>query len=375
MNEEEQETLEQSLNQDEFFQNMNSLLSVTTDFEKREYDYEWIDIIDETLPYLDNILRNPKRFIINEEEVVQVEKSKKVTVESIIHLSQHTNYIQKIEDNGDVKPSKILNINKEESLDTYENRFIYTLINNTRTFFEKRKSETGEYSYFKDKKHLKYEANTILNTEEVQLSLELSSKNEAKLDTKKQAGEESVADRLKRIKIQLDGFSSTELMQILSKLHVPPVRSPIRKTNVILKNPNFQKAEALWNYMQSYEQKDINENDHQSYYETGNLKKEYNQAFLSLYMANKILDHENKTASESKLLSQTINRLIENILDSNYEITEQEIKDLFDKQIKLIKTANEIKRKRIKKLLLDKLEEEEKSYTNDWKILEETTIC
>ena len=35
MNEEEQETLEQSLNQDEFFQNMNSLLSVTTDFEKR----------------------------------------------------------------------------------------------------------------------------------------------------------------------------------------------------------------------------------------------------------------------------------------------------------------------------------------------------
>ena len=375
MNEEEQETLEQSLNQDEFFQNMNSLLSVTTDFEKREYDYEWIDIIDETLPYLDNILRNPKRFIINEEEVVQVEKSKKVTVESIIHLSQHTNYIQKIEDNGDVKPSKILNINKEESLDTYENRFIYTLINNTRTFFEKRKSETGEYSYFKDKKHLKYEANTILNTEEVQLSLELSSKNEAKLDTKKHAGEESVADRLKRIKIQLDGFSSTELMQTLSKLHVPPVRSPIRKTNVILKNPNFQKAEALWNYMQSYEQKDINENDHQNYYDTGNLKKEYNQAFLSLYMANKILDHENKTASESKLLSQTINRLIENILDSNYEITEQEIKDLFDKQIKLIKTANEIKRKRIKKLLLDKLEEEEKSYTNDWKILEETTIC
>ena len=164
-------------------------------------------------------------------------------------------------------------------------------------------------------------------------------------------------------------------MQTLSKLHVPPVRSPIRKTNVILKNPNFQKAEALWNYMQSYEQKDINENDHQSYYDTGNLKKEYNQAFLSLYMANKILDHENKTASEYKLLSQTINRLIENILDSNYEITEQEIKDLFDKQIKLIKTANEMKRKRIKKLLLDKLEEEEKSYTNDWKILEETTIC
>lgn len=375
MDKEEQEVLNESLNQDEFFSNMNSLLSVKTDYEKREYDYEWIDIIDETLPYLDNILRNPKRFIINEEEVVKVEKSKKVTVESIIHLSQHTNYIQKIEDNGDVKPSKILNINKEESLDTYENRFIYTLINNVRNFYEKRRAETGDYSYFKDKKQLKFEANTVIDTEEVQISLDISSKNEAKLDTKKSAGEESVADRLKRIKVQLDGFTMSELMQTLAKLHVPPVRSPIRKTNVILKNPNFQKAEALWNYMQMYEEKDISENDHQEYYDTGSLKKEYNQAFLSLYTANKMLDHENKTMSENKLLSKTMNRLIENILESNYEITEQEIKDLFNKQLKLIKKANEAKRRRIKKLLLDKLNDENKSYIEDWKILEETVIC
>ncbi len=375
MDKEEQEVLNESLNQDEFFSNMNSLLSVKTDYEKREYDYEWIDIIDETLPYLDNILRNPKRFIINEEEVVKVEKSKKVTVESIIHLSQHTNYIQKIEDNGDVKPSKILNINKEESLDTYENRFIYTLINNVRNFYEKRRAETGDYSYFKDKKQLKFEANTVIDTEEVQISLDISSKNEAKLDTKKNAGEESVADRLKRIKVQLDGFTMSELMQTLAKLHVPPVRSPIRKTNVILKNPNFQKAEALWNYMQMYEEKDISENDHQEYYDTGSLKKEYNQAFLSLYTANKMLDHENKTMSENKLLSKTMNRLIENILESNYEITEQEIKDLFNKQLKLIKKANEAKRRRIKKLLLDKLNDENKSYIEDWKILEETVIC
>ena len=28
------------------------------------------------------------------------------------------------------------------------------------------------------------------------------------------------------------------------------VRSPLRKTNIILKNPNFQKAVDLWNYME-----------------------------------------------------------------------------------------------------------------------------
>ena len=373
--EEEVELLEENTSSDLFLNNINAILSVKKDYEKKEYDYEWIDMIDETLPYLDNILRNPKRFIINEEEVVQVEKSKKVTVESIIHLTQHTNYIQKIEDNGDVKPSKILNINKEESLDTYENRFVYTLINNTRTFFEQRKAVTGDFSYFKDKKELKYEANTQIGTEEVELSLNISSRNESKLETEKKDSNESVADRLKRIKIQLDGFTGTELMQTLSRLHVAPVRSPIRKTNVILKNPNFQKAEALWNYIQMYEEKNVNEKEHKDYYDESNLKTEYNKAFLELYLANKVLDYEAKPLTEKKLLQQMINRMIENILDSNSEMTEKTIKELFEQQLKLIKEANEEKKKKIKKLLLEKFETEQNNYIKDWSILEETRLC
>ncbi len=373
--EEEVELLEENTSSDLFLNNINAILSVKKDYEKKEYDYEWIDMIDETLPYLDNILRNPKRFIINEEEVVQVEKSKKVTVESIIHLTQHTNYIQKIEDNGDVKPSKILNINKEESLDTYENRFVYTLINNTRTFFEQRKAVTGDFSYFKDKKELKYEANTQIGTEEVELSLNISSRNEAKLESEKTDAKESVADRLKRIKIQLDGFTGTELMQTLSRLHVAPVRSPIRKTNVILKNPNFQKAEALWNYIQTYEEKNVNEKEHKDYYDESNLKSEYNKAFLELYLANKVLDYEAKPLTEKKLLQQMINRMIENILDSNSEMTEKMIKELFDQQLKLIKEANEEKKRKIRKLLVEKLQTEQNNYIKEWSILEETRIC
>ena len=97
---------------DLFMNNLNSTLAVKREYELSEYDYEWLEKIEETLPYLDNILRNPKRFIINEEEIVKVELARKVTVESVIHLTQHTNLIQDIdEETGDVKPSKILNIN------------------------------------------------------------------------------------------------------------------------------------------------------------------------------------------------------------------------------------------------------------------------
>ena len=97
---------------EEFNANVNSNYTIETNYEKNDVDFEWLTIIEETVRYLDNILRSPNRFIVNEEEVVQIEKARKITVESIKHLSKHTNFIQEIEENGDVKPSKILNINK-----------------------------------------------------------------------------------------------------------------------------------------------------------------------------------------------------------------------------------------------------------------------
>ena len=125
-----------SKNEEESFKkNLESSLHVKTDYEKVIKDTEWIKIIEDTIPYLDNIFRAPNRFIINEEEVVKIERARRITVESIKNLSRNTNFIQEVDKKtGDVKPSKILNIDKEESYDTYENRLIYTLIQNMKYF-------------------------------------------------------------------------------------------------------------------------------------------------------------------------------------------------------------------------------------------------
>ena len=234
---------EEILDDDELFlHNLNSTLYVKKDYDLKDFDYEWLDILEDCIPYIDNILRNPKRFIINEEEIVKVELARKVTVESVIHLTQHTNLIQKIEDNGDVKPSKILNINKEESMDTYENRFIYTLINDLRMFFEKRVEATSGSSYCLDKNILKYEANTKVYGEDLKISMNINDVTRSVKEHSGDRGSMTLEERLRKAKTQIDGFFGTELMQILSRLHVAPVRSPIKKTNVILKNPNFRKA-------------------------------------------------------------------------------------------------------------------------------------
>ena len=52
-----------------FLEELNSTLAIKTDYDSKEYNYTWIEIFEDVIPYIDNILRNPKRFIINEEEV------------------------------------------------------------------------------------------------------------------------------------------------------------------------------------------------------------------------------------------------------------------------------------------------------------------
>ncbi len=350
---------------DLFMNNLNSTLAVKREYELSEYDYEWLEMIEEVLPYLDNILRNPKRFIINEEEIVKVELARKVTVESVIHLTQHTNLIQDIdEQKGDVKPSKILNINKEESLDTYENRFVYTLIHNLRTFFEKRVEATGDSSSYMDKKDLTYVANTKVGSEDVRVSLRICSLDKNIKETKISDSGLTYVERLKKVQVQLDGFNGTELIQTLNKLHVAPVRSPIKKTNVILKNPNFKKAEELWNYIQSFESKDKVEKDKQEYYDKGSLKEQYDQAFLLQYIANRSIALSNsgeggsKGVSDRKLVSDTLQRVIENILDTDMSISEDRLKEIFDKQISTVKTKNTEKARNVVNILNDRFAKE-----------------
>ena len=42
-------------------------------------------------------------------------------------------------------------------------------------------------------------------------------------------------------------------MKELDKLHVPLVTPPVKPTNVILKNPNFQVAVKLWEFIRNYD--------------------------------------------------------------------------------------------------------------------------
>ena len=195
----------------EFLEKTDSTLAVETDRKRTTLDTEWLDVVEGTIKYIDNIFRKPNRFIVNEEEVVKIEQAKKITVETIKHLSKNTNFIQTIDsETGDVTPAKLLNVRKEESYDTYENRLIYTLVQNTKMFIKKRKEELvnslnleDSEQQNKNNKSLQYNATSTINEEKVNVNVNLNSNLEANGSSSKEKIEK-ILERIENVSRKLD---------------------------------------------------------------------------------------------------------------------------------------------------------------------------
>lgn len=321
-----------------FTKKNKSDMVVDLHFDKVEANFEWVDLMEDTMRYLDNILRNPNRFIINEDEIVKVELAKRVTVDSIKHLAKHTNLIQDINEKEEITPSKILNINKEETFETYENRFIYTLIINMETFVSAKKKKLLEGSYLKDDKSIQYKAASVVGQEHVSIDLSIKTS----LHTKKEDGSkngESLATRIDRIEQQIIDLKNSEVYKELKKLHASIVRPPIKKTNVILKNVNFQYALVLWNYLQDHFGDDSKrDKKDKNYQDESELRGFFDDTFLLNYLALCTLNKDEYSTKNAK--EKVMKQVIQKIIDLNASLTEEELKDMIGEQYTLVKYKN-----------------------------------
>ncbi len=343
-----------------FQQKIKSTLKVVDDYEKVTSDTEWIDIMEDTIRYIDNILRNPNRFIVNEEDIVKIELARRVTVESIKHLSRNTNLIQDYDKKtGDVKPSKILNINKEESYNTYENRFIYSLIQNMKSFIARKKSMGIVDSTMKSNKKFEYTGSSNIGDEEVNISMNLASatgkgKNSTNPDNKG----ESLSERIEKLELKISDLTNSEVYKTIQKLHIALVTSPIKKTNVILKNVNFQYAVKLWNYMQeNLDDNTAREADKKDYEDQGELKQFADETFLLNYLIMNTLNKEETEPSEEKEVSKKIvENMVKQVVTLNTEITLTDLNKIVEKQYEVIKYQQVATAKKIEEIFNKNIE-------------------
>ncbi len=334
---------------DKFNKNIISTMSIKTDYDKTEYSLEWLTMMEDTIRYIDNILRNPNRFIINEEDIVKVELARRITVDSIKHLARNTNLIQEFDkDTGDIKPSKILNINKEESYDTYENRFIYSLIQNMRTYVNFKKKAFAEIRTAKDDRMLSYKATSKVDNVKYEIDVKLNSSLDT--DSSDEGSLDKVFERITKLENRITDLTSSEVYKTINKLHITLVTSPIKKTNVILKNTNFQYALKLWNYMQSHMDSEVNnvKNTDEKTIE-GRTKDYTNESFLLNYL---ILDsysgnnEVNSTIKKKEVSKKLINSMLQKILEMD-SLDKKEILDLIDKYYTVVKYKSVVNDKEI----------------------------
>lgn len=215
-------------------------------------DMDWVVAIEETLPYIQKAIDEQRRFIKQVENVVRIELARKVGPESVKHLSQHTNFIAKVDDDGMVTPNKILTTEREESFAIYENRVLMTLIRKALIFVD------DKYSKMKDVPNDSYnkiqmERQVNFNDKKIEFSINYINESHDKLADDLDVldvSELSDFDRIRRIRSTLNEFLNTQLMREIAK--EPEVRPPITQTNLLKKNPNFKKAMELWTFLDSY---------------------------------------------------------------------------------------------------------------------------
>lgn len=217
--------------------------------ETKTFDETWIKTIESYFPSIDKITKNPKSALKYDEEIVAIEKARKVNSNSIRHLAAHTQFIKEVRRDGTVMPSRIMVTEPDIDYGIYENRFIMTLIDRLYVFVRSRLDTIKENIESFQKKHFNYQSNFKLNDTTVDLTFDLTLKDG--LDDKALIEyNESLLKRvehLDKLVLSLKGSGFMQLMANQKKI-VPP----IIKTQIIQKNVDFRNAYLLWLFLDRY---------------------------------------------------------------------------------------------------------------------------
>ena len=249
--------VEENLEDDRYFQYLFEMIQAGDNTLRQKnrvlhkvVDERWLTIVEEGIESIFNIVDKPRRFIKSTEEVVPVALAKKITADSVRHLSQNTQFIA-ANAAGEIQPTRILTVTTEESYDLYENRFVYHLIQSLFAFVDKRTDvifwSTGDETC----NVMSMESKVDDAYEEISYKVEMTIKNRqsfAENDTDHMELFKRI-DRVRRMSRTLRQSSFCEIMNGCARVY-----SPIQRTNLMMKDPDYRKCYQLWQFIEGYDE-------------------------------------------------------------------------------------------------------------------------
>jgi predicted nucleic acid-binding Zn-ribbon protein len=220
-----------------------------TTFYDCQISMDWVEQIEQALPYIENAIAQHRQFILKQGETVPIEKAKRVSKASVEHLSRHTELITHLPEPGDdVIPDKLYVTENVGTFAVYENRFLYMLLCHLRDFigFRYKKildviaSFRTEIDFSKQVKNEHRCLHFQLHFQETSTGLPGATLPET----------EQLVQRIYNMLQQVEMLLKTDLMKEVSM--APLLQPPISRTNVMLHDPNFKVAFALYSFLAEY---------------------------------------------------------------------------------------------------------------------------
>lgn len=214
-------------------------------------DLNWVDAVSDSLKAFQNIIANPRNVIREDELIVNVANAKKAGADVVRHLAQHAALVEDFnEESGDVRPSRLMQKYREDTLGLYENRLVFTTLENAFQFVKIR--HDALFSAMSDEFGAKLKVDSTMETatELVHMDLFLHIREtDSAIETDSKNGD--VFNKISKMHRVLGMLMHSQFAQQMAKL--PRVKGAIIKTNVLKRNPDYHKIVMLLEFLKKYQ--------------------------------------------------------------------------------------------------------------------------
>lgn len=214
-------------------------------------DITWVEAIEAALKAFQNIISSPRNVIKEDEFIVNVANAKKGGSDVVRHLATHAALVQEYNyDTGDVRPERLMQKYREDTIGIYENRVVYSVLERAFHFVKIRHDAIFQYMGDDFGVKLKINSNMKSATENLHMDMFMHITDaEGALDVDEK--NRDVFDRISRLYRILSVLMSSQFAMQLARL--PKITGRITKTNVLKRNPDYAKIAQLWDFLLNYD--------------------------------------------------------------------------------------------------------------------------
>lgn len=213
-------------------------------------DEDWIQAIEEGLVFVEKAIKEERQFIYSEGEVLEIEKVKHFSSESVRHLAKHSNLITREQEGDNIIPDKLYSVERLSDYAVYENRFLYMLLCYSRDFITIRYNKILDLSNKYDGS-LQMDKQIDLPKQKMSFSIQMHDERRDDNFLREHNTAQTAIDRIDLILKTVLAFLATPLMEMTGK--APMLQPPITKTNVLKMDNNFKGAVALYDFIIAYD--------------------------------------------------------------------------------------------------------------------------